>query len=181
MSQIRCLGPVGIPEAYKRYFAKQRANFRAEYGTCGRSLKAWDLTVLHPRHTDDPDTYMDALPLDEDDYIPVYKPVRNPRLTEAMTRFGSGRQEHNLMTLIETDVHNDTREDMLDQAIVIPYRLHKLHRLCVDGEVRQLEVGHAYSFNQQKFHQLFLDDTRIPFRGENPMPASLIVIGYLRK
>ncbi|MHD0644003.1 hypothetical protein ACYPKM_00035 [Pseudomonas aeruginosa] len=185
MSLIRCLGPVKIPLAYRKFLRHQLNLFEGEYASTARALKGWMQACLYPAY--DPmntDTFQVTIPLDLDDCLAVQKPLRSPRLTQELSRFCSGRQEHNLMTLVETDEHADTEDGFraqYDQAIVIPVRLDPSHRFEIEGKSRQIEVGMMYSFNQKKLHRLYIDDDTIPFNGGHPAPAQLIVVGYDRE
>jgi hypothetical protein len=89
------------------------------------------------------------------DMVRMDKPFVCPKLVKRLSVLFGGRQHHLCMTLVDIDVHRDSRDDdYLSTVLIIPLQASHLHFLQVEDERRQLMPNRIYAFNHYRMHSL---------------------------
>lgn len=175
MSLIRCLGPITLPLAYRRFmkleieaFKKRRLDqFDLEYFAQERVVDPFDTVWRNPTYR----TYYDG-----DKVKNALKPIMCSKLEASLSKIMSGKQNHLCMTAVSMDDHADEAVGEHQTVLLIPYQVSEHHHLKVGGEVRQLLPNHLYSFNQTRQHALLHLGTRGPGRASKP--CSILNINF---
>lgn len=179
MSLIRCLGPITLPLSYRKFM-------RRELDLYNRKV------ILKPGY----DTWHQDIVLSkyENSFISGYGPVKdhwfkNLRLTNEKPLLSSslskrlgqifkGEQTHVCMTLNACLDHEDDFDDLIDTALIIPYKTSSRHALIVENECRLLKNNHIYAFNQKLTHRLDYMNREDGEESTASAPCSLLSISF---
>ena len=175
MSLIRCLGPIKLPQTYRRFmrleveaFKYRRANrFDLEYFAQERVVDPLEDAWRNPRYR----TYYEG-----EKVTNILKPTMCSKLKAALSKILRGKQNHLCFTAVSMDDHADEALGEHQTVILIPYQVSEHHHLKVCNEVRQLLPNHMYAFNQTRQHSLLHLGTH--GAGRASKPCSILSVSF---
>lgn len=187
MSLIRCLGPLRLPLAYRRFMKAELKMYREKRTHSDDPFNVWEQDALEPAWENRQEGEYFSNDFTKEHYITedgpcieIPKPAKCPALEAILGQFYQGRQTHVLMTLVSTDLHRDLYDEQLDTSLIIPYELSPLHLLHVDGEESVLLPHHLYAFNQKREHALLYGTETID-ENLGSRPASFLSVSFSKK
>jgi hypothetical protein len=187
MSLIRCLGPLKLPLAYRRFMKAELKMYREKRIHSDNPVNEWEQDALDPEWAcKEQGDYYRAL-FSKEHYvtedgpcIEIPKPAKCRALETRLGQIYQGRQTHVLMTLVSTELHRDLYDEQVDTTLLIPYEVSPLHLLHVDGEERALLPNHLYAFNQKREHALLYGTETID-ENLGSRPASFLSVSFSKK
>jgi hypothetical protein len=187
MALIRCLGPIRLPLAYRRFMRSELKMYREKRIQSDHPLNEWEQDILEPGCNIKEGTALYRLNfikrhwLQEDGpVIELPKPAKCPVLEAQLGQFMKGQQTHIAMTLVSTIEHRDLYDEQFDTTILIPYEVSPLHLLWVEDEECALKPNHIYAFSQKREHAL-LYGTETISENLGSRPASLLSVSFTKK